>query len=68
MVKHKNGSRIFHLSRVGSTGFRYTVFYGDCQHEVQRITPGTRLCLAFNLIISDVGGLGPEALRELLPK
>ena len=72
MVKHKNVMRTFDLSRVSSTGFGCTVFYADCQHELQRITSGTRLCLAFNLIrqnvTSNVEGLDPEALREIATK
>ena len=31
MAKHKNWMRTFDLSRVSSTAFGYTVFYGDCQ-------------------------------------
>ena len=73
MVKHRNVMRTSDLSRVSSTGFGYTVFYGDCQHELERITSGTRLCLVFNLVrqnlmTSNVEGLGPEALREIASK
>jgi 2OG-Fe(II) oxygenase superfamily len=29
----------------------YTAFYADCEHEVQRVTHGVRLCLAYNLVL-----------------
>jgi hypothetical protein len=33
-----------------STGIFYTAFYADCEHELQSVTTGQRLCLAFNLV------------------
>jgi hypothetical protein len=30
---------------------RYAAFYADCEHEVQRVTSGLRLCLAYNLVL-----------------
>lgn len=29
----------------------YAAFYADCAHEVQRVTRGIRLCLAYNLVL-----------------
>lgn len=29
----------------------YAAFYADCKHEVQRVTHGVRLCLAYNLVL-----------------
>ena len=29
----------------------YVAFYADCEHEVQRVTHGVRLCLAYNLVL-----------------
>jgi hypothetical protein len=29
----------------------YAAFYADCEHEVQRVTSGVRLCLAYNLVL-----------------
>ncbi len=29
----------------------YAAFYADCEHEVQRVTSGVRLCLAYNLML-----------------
>lgn len=30
----------------------YAAFYSDCEHEVQRVTSGVRLCLAYNLALA----------------
>lgn len=29
----------------------YAAFYADCEHEVQRVTKGVRLCLTYNLVL-----------------
>src|SRR5437868_6406210 len=29
----------------------YAAFYADCEHEVQRVTAGVRICLAYNLVL-----------------
>src|SRR5260370_10937031 len=29
----------------------YAAFYADCEHEVQRVTSGVRVCLAYNLVL-----------------
>lgn len=30
----------------------YAAFYADCEHEIQRVTHGVRLCLAYNLVLN----------------
>jgi hypothetical protein len=30
----------------------YAAFYADCEHEVQRVAGGVRLCLAYNLVLT----------------
>src|SRR5260370_1068953 len=29
----------------------YAAFYADCEHEVERVNHGVRLCLAYNLVL-----------------
>lgn len=29
----------------------YAAFYADCEHEVERVTKGERLCLSYNLVL-----------------
>jgi hypothetical protein len=33
----------------------YVAFYADCEHEVERVESGVRVCLAFNLIEKPAG-------------
>jgi hypothetical protein len=33
----------------------YAAFYADCEHEVQRVTHGIRLCLDYNLVLQPKG-------------
>jgi len=33
----------------------YVAFYADCEHEVERVESGVRVCLAFNLIVKPSG-------------
>jgi len=50
LVRHNGASKTFQFSSESAIKFFYTVFYADCQHELQRITSGKRVCLAFNLV------------------
>jgi len=35
---------------VGPVGMRYTAFYADCEHELQRVTSGYKITLVYNLV------------------
>lgn len=39
----------------------YAAFYADCEHEVQRVTHGIRLCLAYNLVLKPKRDTRPDA-------
>ena len=39
----------------------YAAFYADCEHEVERVTHGVRLCLAYNLVLKPRRGKPPAA-------
>ncbi|MHB1422348.1 MAG: 2OG-Fe(II) oxygenase [Gemmataceae bacterium] len=34
----------------------YAAFYADCEHEVERVASGVRLCLAYNLVVKPKRG------------
>jgi hypothetical protein len=44
----------------------YAAFYADCEHEVQRVTRGARLCLAYNLVLKAQRGK-PAATAPAAP-
>lgn len=43
----------------------YAAFYADCEHEVERVTQGVRLCLAYNLVLKPSRSKPADA--KLLP-
>lgn len=46
VTDHTSGARV---------PVRYAAFYGDCEHELQPITRGVRLCLLYNLVRTTPG-------------
>ena len=51
IVYHQGKKSEFDYSGPGCcSNYYYTSFYADCQHEVEKVTKGYRLCLIYNLI------------------
>ncbi len=51
VVYHQSKSKKFDFSGpVGCTDTHYAAFYADCQHEIEPVTKGYRLCLVYNLV------------------
>jgi hypothetical protein len=52
LVWEKNWARRFEFNRARiEEAAEYVAFYADCEHEVERVKSGVRVCLAFNLIV-----------------
>jgi hypothetical protein len=45
----------------------YAAFYADCEHEVQRVVRGVRLCLAYNLVLTPKREEPADAGRRTAP-
>ena len=45
----------------------YAAFYADCEHEVERVTRGVRLCLAYNLVLKPKRGKSSAAANPAAP-
>jgi len=45
----------------------YAAFYADCEHEVQRVTHGVRLCLAYNVVLKPTRDKPPDAGKRAAP-
>ncbi|MCI0460525.1 MAG: 2OG-Fe(II) oxygenase, partial [Gemmataceae bacterium] len=45
----------------------YAAFYADCEHEVQRVTHGMRLCLAYNLVLKPKRDTRADADKPAVP-
>jgi len=42
----------------------YAAFYADCEHEVQRVSRGRRICLAYNLVLKPQRGKSSNGLAS----
>lgn len=52
VVRHGSAKQTLTFDEAaGGKGPCYAAFYADCEHEVQRVTSGVRLCLAYNLVL-----------------
>jgi hypothetical protein len=52
VVRHGAGKQDLRFEQVAQGKAPcYAAFYADCEHEVQRVTHGVRLCLAYNLVL-----------------
>lgn len=51
-VRHSGSESIFRFDEAAQGEAPcYAAFYADCEHEVQRVTNGTRVCLTYNLVL-----------------
>ena len=56
VVTHGGQEKVFSFNGLkGCTNYHYAAFYADCQHELERITKGYRLCLVYNLVYTGAG-------------
>ena len=52
VVRHQSDRQTFRFEEAASgKAANYVAFYADCEHEVQRVTQGYRLCLTYNLVL-----------------
>ncbi len=52
VIRHGTATQTFDFKEAAqSKSACYAAFYSDCEHEVQRVTRGVRLCLAYNLVL-----------------
>ncbi len=68
IVRHGAAKQTF--SFADATGGKvpcYAAFYADCEHEVQRVTSGVRVCLAYNLLLKPQRRKRSAAARPIAP-
>lgn len=64
-VYHRSKNTVFDFSGpMGCSDFHYAAFYADCQHEIEPVTKGHRLCLVYNLIYEGYGNCPAPANNE----
>ena len=66
VVRHGAASATFDFDGAARDGgAEYVAFYADCEHEVQRVTRGRRLALAYNLVLRGRRRKSPAADASL---
>jgi len=54
-VRHRRREHTFDFAKNASFTPYFAAFYADCEHQVQTVTSGYRLCLIYNLVYSGPG-------------
>ena len=67
-VYHQSKSMEFDFSGpIACSNFHFAAFYADCQHEIEPVTKGYRLCLIYNLVYQGCGNCpSPANNREIV--
>ena len=53
VVRHGAQKQVFKFEEAARGGAAcYAAFYADCEHEVERVTRGRRVCLSYNLVLN----------------
>jgi hypothetical protein len=68
MVEHGPCAMTFDYSKHSATEFFYTSFFADCQHTLQPVTAGARLCLSLNLVRRTTGQIGAHQILQNCPR
>jgi hypothetical protein len=62
VVQHGSEARTLDFSSESEDAFFATAFYADCEHELEPVTDGWRLCLVYNLVIPPQSSLSSFSL------
>ncbi len=57
----------FEEAAAGGKTACFAAFYADCEHEVERVAGGVRLCLAYNLVLKPQTGKRAAAIDQAAP-
>ncbi|CAB9501967.1 expressed unknown protein [Seminavis robusta] len=62
LIEHCGDKKKIDFSSKSQDVFFVTAFFADCEHELQEVTSGWRLCLVYNLVMKSQGGQSSVAL------
>lgn len=65
LVRHAGHEERISLCSTEPSALRYAAFYADCEHEVEPVTDGNRLCLVVNLILDGESPSAPVYDQEV---
>lgn len=66
VVRRRGTTQLFDFSKNSSTGFHQMAFFAGCEHDLEKITTGMKLCLVFNLVRKSPRPVIPLQSREFL--
>ena len=55
VVRHCGATKQFQFAAGSAVEYFFAAFFTDCEHELQEVTAGHRLCLLYNLVRTDAG-------------
>ena len=61
VVEHNKKTKEFNFAKDSAFSSHYMSFYADCQHELNVVTSGHRLCIVYNLVKTGGYGSTPSA-------
>jgi hypothetical protein len=68
VVRHGSAEQKFTFDEAAAgKAVCYAAFFADCEHEVERVTRGTRICLAYNLVLKPNHVRSRDALKSPAP-
>ncbi|KAL1959356.1 hypothetical protein VTO42DRAFT_2159 [Malbranchea cinnamomea] len=57
-IRHNGQVVDFDWSDLSSSHIQWAAFYGDCEHEISKVTEGHRVTLTYNLYVTEPVGAG----------
>lgn len=67
VIKYRKEKKSIDLSKESMDTFWATAFYADCEHKLLPVTKGWRLCLAYNLLLTQDNISGEVSSSKPLP-
>ena len=58
VIRHQGRETVVDMNLSEPSELAYAAFYADCEHEILPVTDGYRICLVYNLILTESESLG----------
>ena len=57
VVRHRDRETVIDMTGDDPAELSWAAFYADCEHEIRPVTEGSRVCLVYNLMLKEGGGM-----------
>ena len=66
VVRHQGRETVVDMNLSEPSELAYAAFYADCEHEILPVTEGYRICLVYNLVLTESESFGaPDYGRQV---